>query len=57
MFKKHRRAVSGVIGNPQVDDHGHWEGCRRALDEFEKEQNVVFEITIIDEIGISFRKP
>ena len=41
----------------QVDDYGHWEGCRMALDEFEKEQNVVFEKTIIDETGISFRKP
>lgn len=45
------------IGYLQVDDYGHWEGCRKALDEFEKEQNVVFEKTIIDETGISFRKP
>jgi hypothetical protein len=44
-------------GYLQVDDYGHWEGCRKALDEFEKEQNVVFEKTIIDETGISFRKP
>lgn len=44
-------------GYLQVDDYGHWEGCRKALDEFEKEQDVVFEKTIIDETGISFRKP
>jgi hypothetical protein len=44
-------------GYLQVDDYGHWEGCRKALNEFEKQQNVVFEKTIIDETGISFRKP
>lgn len=44
-------------GYLQVDDYGHWEGCRKALDEFEKEQNVVFKKTIIDETGISFLKP
>jgi hypothetical protein len=44
-------------GYLQVDDYGHWEGCRKALDEFEKERNVVFGKTVIDETGISFRKP
>jgi hypothetical protein len=44
-------------GYLQVDDYGHWEGCRKALDEFEKEHNVVFRKTVIDETGISFCKP
>lgn len=44
-------------GYLQVDDYGHWEGCRKALDEFEAERGVRFEKTVLDETGISFLKP
>jgi glycosyltransferase involved in cell wall biosynthesis/predicted O-methyltransferase YrrM len=43
----------GVI---QVDDYGHWEGCRKALHEFEALQNEKFNLTKIDDTGVWFQK-
>jgi hypothetical protein len=39
-------------GRIQIDDYGHWEGCRRAVTEFEKTCGLKFEITQIDETGV-----
>ena len=43
-------------GRIQVDDYGYWEGCRRALDEFEKERGHSFKLNRIDETGVWFAK-
>jgi len=39
-------------GRIQIDDHGYWEGCKRAVREFENARGLKFEITQIDETGI-----
>lgn len=44
-------------GYVQVDDYGYWEGCRKALDEFEAAEGVHFTKQPIDSSGICFRKP
>ncbi len=41
----------------QVDDYGHWEGCRKAIQEFEQERGLKFNLTRIDGTGVFFRKP
>lgn len=41
----------------QVDDYGYWDGCRKALHEFEAERNVRFNINKIDATGVWFSKP
>lgn len=41
----------------QVDDYGYWEGCRRAVHEFERERNISFDIRRIDETGVWLVKP
>ncbi|GET42080.1 class I SAM-dependent methyltransferase [Microseira wollei] len=43
----------GVI---QIDDYGFWEGCRKAIHEFERSQNMSFPLVRIDETGVWFRK-
>jgi hypothetical protein len=40
----------------QIDDYGHWEGCRQAIHEFERSQNVSFPLRTIDYTGVWFRK-
>lgn len=45
---------SGVF---QVDDYGHWEGCKRALHDFEEERKIILSINQIDGSGIWFSKP
>jgi glycosyltransferase involved in cell wall biosynthesis/predicted O-methyltransferase YrrM len=40
----------------QIDDYGHWEGCRRAVHEFERSQNAAFALRSIDYTGVWFRK-
>lgn len=44
-------------GYIQVDDYGHWEGCRQAVDEFAHQQQLHFDIKPIDGTGIFFTKP
>ena len=39
-------------GRIQIDDYGYWEGCKRAVREFENARDLKFEITQIDETGI-----
>jgi predicted O-methyltransferase YrrM/tetratricopeptide (TPR) repeat protein len=41
----------------QVDDYGYWDGCRKAIHEFEAERGVSFEIHPIDGTGVWFAKP
>jgi glycosyltransferase involved in cell wall biosynthesis/predicted O-methyltransferase YrrM len=40
----------------QIDDYGHWEGCRQAVEEFERSRNVSFPLCAIDYTGVWFRK-
>lgn len=40
----------------QIDDYGHWEGCRQAVHEFERSQNATFPLRAIDYTGVWFRK-
>ena len=44
---------NGIV---QVDDYGYWEGCKRAIREFEAQRNIKFEINNIDDTGIWFSK-
>jgi len=41
----------------QIDDYGHWEGCRKAIHEFERERNLSFNMTVIDGTGVWCVKP
>ncbi len=41
----------------QVDDYGHWEGCKKAVDEFENGRSLDIEKNIIDQTGVWFYKP
>jgi len=45
--------LKGII---QVDDYGHWEGCRIAIHEFERVRNLKFELEQIDYTGVRFTK-
>jgi glycosyltransferase involved in cell wall biosynthesis/predicted O-methyltransferase YrrM len=40
----------------QIDDYGHWEGCRQAVHEFERQHNGAFPLRRIDYTGVWFRK-
>lgn len=44
----------GII---QVDDYGHWSGCKEALDEFLSSSKIDLKINKIDGAGIWFQKP
>jgi hypothetical protein len=39
-------------GRIQIDDYGYWEGCKRAVTEFEQNRGLKFQITPIDETGV-----
>jgi len=39
-----------------IDDYGHWEGCKRAVDEFIEERNLRIELIKIDYTGVYFQK-
>ena len=41
----------------QVDDYGHWDGCRKALHEFFDTRDIKVDIHPIDEGGVWFQKP
>ncbi|MBD2089136.1 class I SAM-dependent methyltransferase [Microcoleus sp. FACHB-1515] len=45
--------ADGVI---QVDDYGHWEGCRQAIHEFERDRFTEFGLRSIDYTGVWFTK-
>ncbi|MGB8690366.1 MAG: TylF/MycF/NovP-related O-methyltransferase [Microcoleus sp.] len=40
----------------QVDDYGHWEGCKQALHDFETMKGESFSLQIIDDTGVWFQK-
>lgn len=39
-------------GRIQIDDYGFWEGCKKAVSEFEAERNLSFDLRVIDETGV-----
>jgi predicted O-methyltransferase YrrM len=41
----------------QIDDYGHWDGCRKAVQEFFSARNVTPIMTQIDGTGVWFDKP
>ncbi|MFO0827556.1 MAG: TylF/MycF/NovP-related O-methyltransferase [Phycisphaerales bacterium] len=49
-----RVAPGGAV---QIDDYGHWEGCRRATDEFLAKRGIGATMERIDYTGVSLRKP
>jgi hypothetical protein len=40
----------------QIDDYGYWDGCRKAVEEFEAELGERFDLEVIDATGVCFRK-
>ena len=40
-----------------IDDYGHWEGCRRATDEFLAGRGLTVRLERIDDMGVFFAKP
>lgn len=44
-------------GYIQIDDFGHWQGCRQAVEEFAEKRNLHLEVTGIDYSGVWLRKP
>jgi len=44
-------------GYIQVDDYGHWEGCRQAVHEFAEQKQITLNLQPIDETGVFFIKP
>ena len=40
-----------------LDDYGHWEGCRRATDEFLKKRSLDIKLVRVDDTGRYFQKP
>jgi O-methyltransferase len=49
----HRLVPGGYI---IVDDYGHWEGCKKAVDEFFGEEFVADNFTKLDDTGIMYKK-
>ncbi|GEM_PF-1227785 len=49
------RIVNGGI--LQIDDYGYWEGCRRAVHEFETTRSLKFDLKPIDDTGVWCVKP
>ncbi len=45
--------IRGLI---QIDDYGHWDGCRKALHEFEVAQGLEFKLNPIDGEGVWMEK-
>jgi len=45
--------AGGVV---QIDDYGHWEGCRQAVHDFELTSGEVFDLQKIDYTGVWFKK-
>jgi hypothetical protein len=40
----------------QVDDYGHWSGCRKAYDEFCRSRHIKPELIVLDYTGVQFVK-
>jgi O-methyltransferase len=40
-----------------IDDYGHWEGCRHAVDEFLNGRGIDVPLTVVDYTGRYFQKP
>lgn len=40
----------------QIDDYGHWAGCRKAVDEFFQGRGLNPVFTVLDYTGVQFRK-
>ena len=40
----------------QIDDYGHWDGCKKAIHEFEKRCGQSFALRAIDYTGVWFQK-
>ncbi len=47
----------GSAGILQVDDYGHWEGCRKAVNEFFDSRKITPQVNQIDFTGVWFSKP
>ncbi len=39
-------------GRIQIDDYGHWEGCRKAVEEFTRQRGLNFKLHEIDSTGV-----
>jgi hypothetical protein len=39
-----------------VDDYGHWQGCRKAVDEFRAQRGITGDLVRVDYSGVFFRK-
>ena len=39
-------------GRIQIDDYGHWDGCRRAVADFEQKRGLKFELHQVDYSGV-----
>ncbi len=50
----YQNVISG--GVIQIDDYGHWEGCKKAVDEFAQKRQLRFEFHRIDQTGVWLRK-
>ena len=44
-------------GRIQIDDYGYWEGCRRAVEDFQRELKIEFKLNPIDGTGVWMEKP
>jgi len=40
-----------------IDDYGHWEGCKKATDEFLRNRSLDVTLTRVDYTGRYFQKP
>ena len=54
---QHLYAQVQANGFIQVDDYGHWEGCRQAMTDFASQQGFVFEVHPIDASGVWLQRP
>ena len=43
-------------GAVQIDDYGHWDGCRKAVTEFSEQRRLTFNLQPIDYTGVWFEK-
>ncbi len=45
-----------IEGYIQIDDYGHWDGCKKAVEEFLKNRNTSVNLNKIDYTGVWFEK-